>query len=176
MVCCQVFHPQYFYLHRSAFVSSSRGCFPPLLTTKKIPPHPSHPHAGFPACSQMTSHYPPGFERKKIKIHLEYWEKKKKKKGLLLPAKLLVANLPVGCHLASKKDFGEGVVVGENQSWCSASPSHMVCVLSLEINFWICFKLLEMLLCACLTPGEVGSRPGWGWMLFPRGVSLSGRV
>lgn len=170
LVCCQVFHPSelYLYLHRSAFVSQAeiacQGCFP----SSQQKSHPSlHPHAGFPAWSHTTFHHPQAFKEKKK--YLEYW-----KKGLLWSAKVAGGRSVRALPPCQQQDFGEGVAVGKRQSWCNASPSHMVCVL-------VGNKLLDLFqafgdaaLCVP-APGEVGSCPGCGWMLFPGGFLCQGR-
>lgn len=46
-----------------------------------------------------------------------------------MSAKVAGGNSVHGLSPWQQQDFGEGVAVGESQSWCSASPSHMVCVL-----------------------------------------------
>lgn len=90
-----------------------------------------------------------------------------------MPAKVAGGESVYGLPPRQQQDFGEGVVAGESQSWCSASPSHMVCVL-------VGNKLLDLFqafgdAALCLSsPGEVGSHPGCGWMLLPGGFPFQG--
>lgn len=166
LVCCQVFHSR-ISIHTDPPLSAKQRSPAKVVSPPhdKNPSHSSIPMLDFQPGLTQHSTTPGLFKKKKISGVLE--------KGLLLSAEVAGGKSVRALPPCQQQDFGEGVVAGESQSWCSASPSHVVCVL-------VGNKLLDLFqpfgdaaLCV-VTSGEVGSRPGCGWMLFPRGFPTQG--
>lgn len=95
-----------------------------------------------------------------------------------------------GLPPCQQQEFGEGVVVGESRSWCSTSPSHMVCVLvgNKLLDLFQAFGDAALCDCrplgrwdpglavvGCCSQGGLPVREGLAGVLVPPGVSAAFR-